>query len=147
MVGLRYLYSALSKISLQEYAMKIITADGYPSYRRWLDLGATTLWETWKCRDSHNHQMFSDVLSYMVKTLIGISPDDNAETYEKITVAPYFFEHIDYARGSYLSPKGKIEVSWKRTDSGIELDLTAPADDYVYFDGRSLSAGKHSFLV
>ena len=146
MVGLRYLYSALSKCNWQELAMKIITSDGYPSYRKWIDLGATTLWETWNCNDSHNHQMFSDVLSYMVKTVLGISPDDNAESFERITVAPYFFERLSYAKGSYLSPKGRVNVNWSRTDSGISLFIDAPADNYVIFDGRPLTKGEHNFI-
>ena len=39
MVGIRRLYAALSKCGLEEYAYKIITAKGYPSYVDWIEGG------------------------------------------------------------------------------------------------------------
>lgn len=39
MVGIRRLYAALNKCGLEEYAYKIITAKGYPSYVDWMEGG------------------------------------------------------------------------------------------------------------
>ncbi|MBR4173652.1 MAG: family 78 glycoside hydrolase catalytic domain, partial [Clostridia bacterium] len=62
MVGLRRLYTALNKCGLYEYAYKIITVKGYPSYSDWFERGATSLWEYWDWQqncDSKNHHMYS----------------------------------------------------------------------------------------
>lgn len=147
MVGLRHLYMALNKCGLQEYAMRIVTADGYPCYRKWLDEGATALWEKWDKEESKNHQMYSDVVSWLTKTVTGINPDENKPTFEKIEIAPYYFEGISYAKSHYVSPKGRVEVSWKRTDNGISLKITAPCDGYVLYNGAYLSKGENTFSI
>lgn len=102
-IGLRYLYMALNMINREDLAYKIITIDGYPSYKNWFLDGATTLYEYWDCYESKNHHMYSDVLSWIMKTIVGISPDDNAATFDKIEVNPYYFSGLTFANGSYES--------------------------------------------
>ena len=147
MVGLRHLYMALSICNLEDYAMRIIKAEGFPSYREWIDRGATTLWETWNCTLSKNHHMYSDVLSWLMKTVVGICPDDRVESYDSITVKPYFFEDLQYAKGHYDSPKGRVAVEWYKNDDGIRLEITAPCDGYVSYGGRLLDGGKTVFTI
>ena len=147
MVGLRHLYMALSICNLEDYAMRIIKAEGFPSYREWIDRGATTLWETWNCTLSKNHHMYSDVLSWLMKTVVGICPDDRMESYDSITVKPYFFEDLQYAKGHYDSPKGRVAVEWYKNDDGIRLEITAPCDGYVSYGGRLLDGGKTVFTI
>ena len=147
MVGLRHLYMALNICGLQEYAMRIVTAHGFPSYREWIDRGATTLWETWTCTLSKNHHMYSDVLSWLMKTVVGISPDDRVATFETITVKPYFFADLEYAKGHYDSPRGRVSVEWRRTDEGISLDITAPCDGYVRYGGELIGSGKTTYII
>ena len=78
MVGLRRLYGALDQCGASEYAYRVLTAKGYPGYMVWLDGGATTLWETWQCEDSHNHHMYSDFMGWLIKSLVGIRPTFDA---------------------------------------------------------------------
>ncbi len=145
MVGLRHLYMALNKCGMQEYAYKIITASGYPSYRNWIENGADTLWEMWDGRESKNHHMYSDVLSWMMKTIVGISPDDNAKSFDRIEVKPYFFRQLDNASGMYETPKGKLEVSWKRENKKVILTINVPAKGYVCYNSKLLDIGITSF--
>ena len=147
MVGLRHLYMALNICGLEEYAMRIVTAHGFPSYREWIDRGASTLWENWNCTLSKNHHMYSDVLSWLIKTVVGISPDDRDATFDTITVKPFFFEGVSYAKGHYDSPKGRVLVEWQRTDKGITLDITAPCDGYVRYDGKLMDSGKTTYII
>ena len=141
MVGLRYLYMALNKCSLEEYAYKIITAKGFPSYSDWIDIDATTLCEYWDNRGSKNHQMYSDFMSWLMKTVIGISPDENRPSFENIEVKPYFFEELDYAKGHYDAPFGRVSVEWHRVGEQVELKITAPEAQRVFYLGRPLPAG------
>lgn len=146
MVGLRHLYIALNICGLQDYAMRIVKAKGYPSYSEWLEKDATTLWEMWDCKLSRNHHMYSDVLSWLMKTVVGISPDDNAETFERIKIQPYFFDEMEYANGHYDSLKGRVSVDWKKIDKTVELKITAPCDAFVEYEGKLLSQGEHQFV-
>lgn len=147
MVGLRHLYMALSICGLEDYAMRIIKSRGFPSYSEWIDRGATTLWETWTCTLSKNHHMYSDVLSWMMKTVIGISPDDRVATFKQITVKPYIFDDLQYAKGHYDSPRGRIEVEWHKNGNVVQLEIIAPCDEYVYYNGVALKNGKNTFTV
>ena len=75
MISLRYLYDALDKSGLSDYAYRIITAKGFPSYKKWIDDGETSLCETWTNGASHNHHMFSSFNTWTIKTLCGVSID------------------------------------------------------------------------
>ena len=147
MVGLRHLYMALNICGLEDYAMRIVKAEGFPSYREWIDRGATTLFENWNCTLSKNHHMYSDVLSWLIKTVVGISPDDRDASFETLTVKPYVFADLTYAKGHYDSPRGRVSVEWRKTDDGVMLEITAPCDGYVRYKGTLLKCGKTIFKV
>ena len=147
MVGLRHLYMALNSMGLQEYAMRIVKVKGFPSYSEWIDNGATTLWEMWDSTLSHNHHMYSDVVSWIFKTVGGISPDDNAPSFENIEVDPYYFDGIDYCRSFYDSPMGRVEVNWTKSTDGVNLSIISPTDGYVVYKGNRLPSGKSEFII
>lgn len=147
MVGLRHLYMALSICDLEEYGMRIVKAHGFPSYREWIDRGATTLWENWNCTLSKNHHMYSDVISWLLKAVVGICPDDREASFDCITVSPYIFEDLQYAKGHYDSPRGRITVEWHKSDDGVRLEITAPCDGYVRYNDVLLAGGKSTFII
>ncbi|MBQ7983230.1 MAG: hypothetical protein IJ302_06660, partial [Clostridia bacterium] len=145
MVGLRHLYMALNKCGLQEYAFRIVTASGYPSYRNWAEDGMTSLYETWLMSDSHNHHMYSDFMSWMMKTIIGISIRTPA--YESVTIDPQFFDALSFANGSIDTPHGTVSVNWKRTADGICLQTVIPEGVTAYFRDQTLTAGTHTIRL
>ena len=150
MVGLRRLYEALNQCGLQEYAYKIVTAKGYPGYRAWFDLDATTLWEYWDYQgknDSKNHQMYSDVLSWMVKTILGIRQEADSVGFKAVSIEPYFFEELRFAKGSCDTCGGKVSICWERKDSGIEVQIEVPENMTATFRGEKLAAGSNSFVI
>lgn len=147
MVGLRHLYMALNKCGLYDYAFKIVTASGYPSYRNWIEHGATTLWEMWDLSQSKNHHMYSDVLSWMVKTIGGISPDDNKAVFGEIEISPYFFKELSFAEVGYNSPKGSVTVKWNRVGDDVNLRIDVPEDDFVKYNGAFLEKGENLFVI
>lgn len=148
MVGLRRLYSALNKCGLEEYAYRIITAKGYPSYREWFEQGAVTLWEYWDWQDhadSKNHHMYSDFMAWMVKTILGIRLDKVVPGYKKIFIEPYFFEMLDYAEGSCETCVGTIAVSWKKEGGLVYVEVEVPEGVMAYYGGALLPAGRSIF--
>lgn len=150
MVGLRRLYYALNEIGLPDYAYKIITAAGYPSYRAWFDEGGTTLWEYWNTADhsdSKNHQMYSDFMSWIIKTLLGISADFAAPAYEKVALSPVFLGEISFAKGSIETKYGKLAVVWERKDASVSLSVTVPRGMEVIYQGKRLKEGENQLTL
>lgn len=148
MVGMRRLLLALNRCGLSEYAYKILTADGHPGYREWFKNGATTLYERWEpdmIHSSHNHHMFSDFMSWMVKTLAGISCRlQNAPSYD---LAPVFLPEIDFADCDYDTASGKISVHWTRQPEGIRLTVDKDSKVLLYYQGRLLESEHNTFFI
>jgi alpha-L-rhamnosidase len=145
MAGLPYLYQALNICGLAGYAYKIITAEGYPSYTRWLECGATTLWETWQPGNSKNHHMYSDFMSWMMKTLVGINITKAG--YEEVEIKPEFMPGLDFCKGHIDSPKGRISAEWKRSGDNVTLKVTITGDVKAIYGGNVLKQGENILRV
>ncbi|MCL2771891.1 MAG: glycoside hydrolase family 78 protein [Oscillospiraceae bacterium] len=147
MVGLPHLYAALNACGLAEYAYKIITAKGYPSYTRWLDCGATTLWETWQPGNSKNHHMYSCFMAWIMKTLVGIVIIINPG-YEEVEIKPEFISALNFCRGHIDTPKGRISVEWKRrSDNTVTLKVNIPEHTNAVCFGNILKSGENIILL
>ncbi len=147
MVGIRRLFIALNKCGLQEYAYRILTAEGYPGWKYWLDYGANTLWEIWDVdhyNDSKNHHMYSDFMSWMIKTITGITLLEEKCGEGVFEINPYFFEDLSYAKCTYSSNYGDLAVAWNKTENGVQLEITIADGVKAYYDGRMLTPGTHS---
>jgi alpha-L-rhamnosidase len=145
MVGLRALYMALNQCGLEEYAYRIITAKGRPSYGEWLDGGATTLWEKWNDRESKNHHMYSDFMSWLMKTPGGINHAEGGEGFTRVKIAPRFLSALDWCRVSQHTVRGQISLGWTRSGDVISLTFTVPEGMTAEFDGREYAAGEYHF--
>ncbi len=138
MVGIRYIFDALDQCGLQEYAYRIVTARGKPSYVEWMNDGATTLYEYWDMEHSKNHHMYSNVISWLIKTPLGL-----VDTYEKIVVNPYYFKDLSFVRGSIED----VKVCWQRNECGICLEIDVPDGINVEYCGRLLEVGSHKYHI
>ena len=145
MVGLRHLYMALNKFGMHDYAYKIVTAEGFPSYRNWYNDGCTTLYEMWNMQASHNHHMYSDFMSWMMKTIIGIEISEPA--YKAIRLDPHFFEGLSFARGHIDTVHGRISVDWKREADSVHLTVILPDTVDGLYNGTVLHGGTHTFVI
>ncbi len=146
MVGLPCLYTALNRCGLEEYAYRILTAEGYPGYREWLDGGATTLWEMWGSGGSHNHHMYSSFMSWIMKTVVGIEASSPA--YQEVVIRPFFFEKLDWAKGRIDIPAGgTVSVEWRREADGVHVSVSVPAGVTARFRERALTEGEYAFVV
>ena len=146
MVGLRRLYYALDKCGLSDYAYKIITVEGYPGYKAWLDNGATTLWEYWEPEDhtySKNHHMYSDFMSWLVKNLAGINIDETRPGECEYILNPKYIDDISYVK----CRSGEIEVNWSREDNKVVLSVVVGKNAKLSYKGKKLSEGRHTFEI
>jgi alpha-L-rhamnosidase len=150
MAGMPHLFAALDKCNLNDYAYKILTARGYPSWLDWIDGGATTLWEEWKIPEdssiSLNHHMYSCFMAWMIKSLGGIRLAEDSAAWDKVKINPSF-EALDFVKAHVDTPKGRIAVAWERRKAGIELTVDIPAGVEADYAGNKLPAGKSSFAI
>ncbi len=148
MVGVQYLYYALVECGKADYAVKIIT-ESEPGYKTWYENGATTLWEKWDGVNtcSHNHQMFSGVIAWFFKALLGLVPDINYPAYERIMLKPNFATQLQFCEGSIQAKNGTVFARWERKDGKIYYDVTIPEGISAQFRGEELSVGLNEFVV
>ncbi len=148
MVGVQYLYHALSDAGRPDLAYKMIT-ETEPGYKTWFRHGATTLWERWEGEEdvSHNHHMFAGIISWFYRSLLGITPSADASGFERIELRPCFIKEAGFVKGHMETVRGRIEAAWRCESDGFRYTVILPEGITASFRGQTLSAGKHEFFV
>lgn len=150
MLGIQFIYEALSVYGAPDYAYKVITAKGEPGFAVWFERGATTLWETWRdsgFTDSRNHHMYSNVLAWFFEVLLGIRADISAPAYQKVRLCPQFIQDLTYCKGSVKTLDGEISAEWYRDGAQVVYEVTVSGSSEVYYQGQRLTEGKNTFHV
>ena len=133
------LMNELTRNGSDDIAYQLIQNRTIPSWGYTLDHGATTVWERWDGyvegrgyqdpgMNSFNHYAIGSVGEWMVRSILGINPDEEHPGYEQFTIRPRPGGGLDWAKGSYDSIRGKISVEWKFVDGEIDLSVTIPAN-------------------
>ena len=130
-IGARVLFRVLAENGYTELAHRLITQDGFPSYKYWLDQGATSLWEAFHevkegsllRKDggrmlSLNHHFWGDISAWFYRYILGIriNPDGTDANY--IEIYPCEIPSISFAEGTYENQNGSINVKWYRDERG-----------------------------
>ncbi|MBQ0106053.1 MAG: alpha-L-rhamnosidase N-terminal domain-containing protein [Armatimonadetes bacterium] len=96
------------------------------------DKGATAFWEMWSCGTkegdrltrSHCHGWSSAPTFFLSSFVLGIKPKKPG--FEEVIIAPHFGD-LDWARGTFPTPKGNIKVSWKKLKNGsYDIKVNSP---------------------
>lgn len=132
----------LSRAGRSDVAYRLLLNRTFPSWLYSIDNGATTIWERWdgyvKGRgfqnpgmNSFNHWALGAVGEWMMRTIIGLEPGDGPEAtaltaWQRFRVAPIPGGGLGWARGSYRSIHGPIEVAWKAGPGAFALDISVP---------------------
>ena len=148
MVGVQYLYNALSRSGRSDLAYRLIV-ESEPGYRTWYENGATTLWESWDGKDkgSHNHHMFSGVIAWFYKSILGIAPMEEFPAFEKVELSPCFISQLGFAKGSMMTVRGEIKAEWKFGDRQVVYSVTIPNGVQASFNGCQLAVGENRFVL
>lgn len=129
----------LTREGHSEVAYQLINQRDFPSWGYSIENGATTIWERWdgyvkgrgfqdKGMNSFNHYAIGAVGEWMYRVILGINNDDLHPGYEHFIVRPHPGGGLKWAKGSYNSIRGKIEVGWSLVGDMTKLDLTVPAN-------------------
>jgi alpha-L-rhamnosidase len=111
-----------------DLAYKLLTADEPYGFGKWMKQDATTFWEYWYDRRSHNHPMFGAVLAYFFEYILGIRQKKDSYGYRRITVNPVFIKELTHAKGHITVEQGEIAVGYTTDENGIRtVTLSIPA--------------------
>ena len=148
MVGVQYIYDALTESGRADLAYRLIT-ESEPGYKTWYESGATTLWERYDGKDdgSHNHHMFSNILAWFYKSLLGIAPSEEHPGFEEIELRPNFIEQAEYVHGTMNTPHGLIEAKWWLEKDGFVYKVNIPEGICAKYNGHVLSTGENIFTI
>jgi len=123
--GTKAVLAALSKYGYTDVAFKMVNRTDFPSFGYWKELGATTLWETWKGDMSKNHHMFGTVICWMKNDIAGLQ--NVGVAYDKCNIKPYFFDEKCDASASLITPRGKLSVAWTKDGDKFRLRAEIPS--------------------
>jgi alpha-L-rhamnosidase len=119
----RYAYETFSKFGRTDKGLQVLLQTDFPSIGRWINQGATTLWETWGnnatapctgCPDSYNHIMFGTYGAWLYPDIAGLGRGANSLSWKDLVLKPGAFQHPDvtFAAASIDSPIGLASIEW-----------------------------------
>jgi hypothetical protein len=115
-----YLFRALEKTGLYEYTDRY-----WDIWRNMIANGCTTCVEAADYSRSECHAWGSLALYELPTVILGVRPA--APGYEKIEVHPVP-GMLTSASGTVHTPRGNLNVSWKKSESGIDLQISGDTD-------------------
>lgn len=141
-IGTASINHALSGSGYDAEAYRLLRQRDYPSWLYPVVNGATTIWErlnSYTVEDgfggnnsmnSFNHYSFGAVASWMYNHSLGIRRDPGHPGFKEFILAPTPDpdNELQFARGYYDSPYGRIASSWTRQPGAVDYEFTVPAN-------------------
>ncbi len=127
-LGTKYLIDSLTANDRADVVYGMATKTDYPSWGRWLEEGATTLWEQWDGNASRNHIMFGHISAWFYQTLAGINPDPEMVGFKHIIIRPQLLGDVKWARAEHESMYGTIKSAWEIRDGKFSLKIAVPVN-------------------
>jgi alpha-L-rhamnosidase len=132
-VGTPLITHALSDTGYHQLAYRMLLEKSCPSWLYPITMGATTIWERWDSMlpdgsinpgsmTSFNHYALGSVANWLHKNVGGISP--LTPGWQTIKVRPLPGGTLTSANVAYESPYGRIECSWKISETNDNFDMT-----------------------
>lgn len=125
------LLQVLTDTGHADTAFKLLLQSSPPSWLHQVELGATTIWETWEgytetgeATASHNHYAYGSIACWLRETLLGITPAEPG--YRHIRIAPITGGGIHTAQGTLQTPYGTVGSAWRANGDDGELNVTVP---------------------
>lgn len=125
-LGCKFVMDVLGAAGEGNVGHRMLAQRTFPGCQRWIDLGATTLWECWNGGGSHNHHMFSSVSTFMYKYIGGICPDKDAPGFAHTLIRPSIDCGMESAEATHESMYGTVGCSWKNKDDVSSITVSIP---------------------
>lgn len=161
-IGTPYLNLVLTACGHSDAAWKLFEQTAYPSWLYPVLQGATTIWERWNSytiaqgfgpvsMNSFNHYSYGAIEDWMMSCVLGIERDESCPGYKHFFLQPCPGGTLDYAKGGFDTPYGRIEAGWKKSGKGYAYEVAIPANTSatLRINGREqeLGSGKYKFNI
>jgi len=125
-LGTDILLDVLFRNGQKDLAYELLNSRELGSFLYMKDRGATTLWEDWHGRDSHDHPMFGACARQLFTSVLGICQAEDAAGYRNLVICPQIPQKMQYAKGSIETETGTISVFWHKEEDQIHFELQIP---------------------
>lgn len=162
-LGAKYVFDVLTDHGMSDVAYTVAFQQDYPSWGYMLNHGATTLWELWEEKtvaemNSHNHQMFGAILSWMACDIGGVRalPEPG---YRSVVIAPVIEDVLGGASTTLNTVRGPIACTWRTDERHLFMEVSIPPncraqvivpeyggeDAKIYLDDVEVAGGSRAF--
>lgn len=124
--GTQFFFEVLSEHGLHDLAFEAMNKTTQPSYGWWLTQGATTSWEHWNERGSHNHPMFGGGLIWFYRVLAGMKAVPSKPGYRHIVFKPQPAGDLSFVSYSNQTPFGLAGINWEKNEGSFQIDIEVP---------------------
>lgn len=130
-----------------DVAYRMLENTDAPSWLAEVNAGATTIWEDWEGKESHNHYSPGAVCQWLFDTVAGIR--DAGE--RRFSVRPVPGGSLTHATSEYQSAYGRVSSHWERTGDGVRHTVSVPpntsAEVILGDEVSTVGPGTHTFDV
>lgn len=143
MVGIQYVYEALSIVNRGDIALDLITNEN-SFFKKWIDGGATTLYESYDENPhtlSLNHHMFSNVIGWFFSGILGIKFSKELGK-DRIDVQLDKSIKLNYAKGSIKLNGGEISINLNEKF----IEIVVKGNLNVFYNGEKVVMKKEVAL-
>jgi alpha-L-rhamnosidase len=160
-LGTPLICDALTTAGATDDAYQLLLQTDCPSWLYSVGKGATTIWERWDSMlpdgsinpgemTSFNHYALGAVADWMHRVIGGLAPA--APGYREIAVAPRPGGRLTSVTTAHLTPYGRAEVSWRRQEGRLTVDVVVPVGTTALialpeasWEPVRIGAGRHTF--
>ena len=137
-VSFRYLVLALAEAGRSDVVYRMVNRTDAPGYGCMIkQYGLRTLSERWdRPGESLNHCMFGHIQEWLQGYLLGIRQAPGSIGHKKILVDPYISADLQWAKGTFDSPSGRVEVGWVKKDGYVEVTINAENVEIIIPENR-----------
>ena len=128
-----YVPTALCRGGYSDAAMRVFTADDYPSFGQFIyRFGLNTMSARWPMRPDlpNTARMIQGEKNgagrWFYDGLAGISPDPSAPGFKRVVLRPGIPSTLQWCHGSYRSLYGMIESRWEQTPESLQWQVRIP---------------------
>lgn len=125
-LGTDILLDVLFRNGQKDLAYQLLSSREPGSFLYMKDRGATTLWEDWHGRDSHDHPMFGACARQLFTSVLGIEQAEDTAGYRDLVICPQIPKKMQYANGSIQTENGTVSVSWHKENDMLHTEILLP---------------------
>lgn len=127
----KFFFETLTANGLHEVAYNAMNKKDFPSFGYWIEQGATTTWEEFDGKNSHNHPMFGSGLTWFYRCLAGVNADEKEPGFRHIIFRPTLSQNLEKVHYSYQTPYGKVVSDISCQGSAKQMKVTVPVGSYA----------------